>query len=116
MALRIRLARYGAKKRPFYRMVVTDSRNPRDGSFLEKVGSYDPFLDNANPARIIANAERIKYWFSVGAKASDRTAILLSKVGLCEKPNVIASPKKSAPKQKAQERLKAQQEANVSAE
>jgi len=111
VALRIRLARGGAKKRPFYRMVVADSRNPRDGAFLEKVGTYDPFLPNDNPNRIVVNADRVKYWFSVGAKASDRVAVLLSYRGLCEKPVISETPKKSAPKKKAQERLKAEQEA-----
>lgn len=110
MALKIRLARGGAKKRPFYRIVVADSRNPRDGAFLEKLGTYDPFLANENPARIVANEERTKYWLSVGAKLSERCAILLSQRGLCEKPAISETPKKSAPKKKAQERLKAQQE------
>ncbi len=111
MALKIRLARGGAKKRPFYRMVVADSRNPRDGAFLEKVGTYNPFLSNDDSARIVVNADRVKYWFSVGAKASDRVAVLLSYQGLCEKPAISETPKKSAPKKKAQERLKAEQEA-----
>lgn len=110
MALKIRLARGGAKKHPFFRIVVADSRKPRDGAFLEKLGTYDPFLANENPARIIANEERTKYWLSVGAKLSDRCAILLSQRGLCEKPAISETPKKSAPKKKAQEKLKAQQE------
>lgn len=111
MALKIRLARGGAKKRPFYRMVVSDSRNPRDGAFLEKVGSYNPFLPSENQQRIVANAERVKYWISVGAKPSDRVAVLLYKIGLGAKPEFNETPKKSAPKKKAQERLKAQQQA-----
>ena len=114
MALRIRLARGGAKKRPFYKMVVTDSRNPRDGAFIEKLGTYDPFLPHENPARIVAKEERIKYWLSVGAKMSDRVTLLLSKIGLCEKPEISVTPKKSAPKKKAQERLKEQQAAAAS--
>ena len=114
VALKIRLARGGAKKRPFYRMVVTDSRNPRDGSFLEKLGTYDPFLPHENSNRITANEERIKYWLSVGAKASDRVALLLSTRGLCEKPEIKVTPKKSAPKKKAQERLAEQQAAAAS--
>lgn len=111
MALKIRLARGGAKKHPFYRMVVADSRNPRDGAFLEKVGTYNPFLPSDNAERITVNAERVKYWLSVGAKASERVTVLLSQKGLCEKPTISETPKKSAPKKKAQERLKAQQEA-----
>lgn len=111
MALRIRLARGGAKKRPFYRMVVSDSRNPRDGAFLERVGSYNPFLSHEDQNRVVANSERIKHWISVGAKPSDRVAALLHKIGLCDKPEIRETPKKSLPKKKAQERLKAQQAA-----
>jgi small subunit ribosomal protein S16 len=113
VALKIRLARGGAKKHPFYRMVVTDSRNSRDGAFLERVGSYDPFLAHENPNRIVAKADRIKYWTSVGAKLSDRVTILLSKLGLCERPIVCETPKKSAPKKKAMERLQARQQAEA---
>jgi small subunit ribosomal protein S16 len=111
VALRIRLARGGAKKRPFYRMVVSDSENPRDGAFLERVGFYNPFLPHEDKNRVVANAERVKYWISVGAKPSDRVAVLLHNVGLCDKPKFCETPKKSAPKKKAQERLKAQQQA-----
>ncbi len=113
MALRIRLARGGAKKRPFYRMVVTDSRNPRDGAFIEKVGTYNPFLPHDNEERITIKADRIAYWISVGAKPSDRAALLLSKKGVYDKPSVVETPKKSAPKKKAQERLKERQEASA---
>ncbi len=115
MALKIRLARGGAKKHPYYRMVVTDSRNARDGSFIEKVGTYNPFLDHDDASRVTVKEDRVKYWFSVGAKPSDRVAILLSKMGLCEKPAITETPKKSAPKKKAQERLQAQQEAAAAA-
>lgn len=106
MALRIRLARGGAKKRPFYRMVVTDSRNPRDGAFLEKLGTYNPFLYNDDSARVVVKEERVKYWISVGAKPSDRVALLLNRFNLCDKPEIRETPKKSLPKKKAQERLK----------
>jgi small subunit ribosomal protein S16 len=90
-------------------MVVADSRNPRDGAFLEKLGTYDPFLPNENPSRVVVNPERVRYWISVGAKPSDRVALLLNARGLCEKPAIVQTPKKSAPKKKAQERLKAAQ-------
>jgi small subunit ribosomal protein S16 len=110
VALKIRLARGGAKKRPFYRMVVTDSRNPRDGAFLEKVGFYNPFLSEEHPDRVSAKSDRIKYWVSVGAKLSDRVSILLNKLGLCERESVRETPKKSAPKKKALERLEAKQQ------
>jgi small subunit ribosomal protein S16 len=112
VALKIRLARGGAKKRPFYRMVVADSRNPRDGAFLERVGSYDPFLPTENPSRVIAKADRVKYWISVGAKMSERVALLLSRLGVCDSPIVRNTPKKSAPKKKARERLQVQQQSS----
>lgn len=111
MALKIRLALGGAKKRPFYKIVVADSRKARDGRFIEKLGTYDPFLASDNPARVTTSEERTKYWISVGAKVSERCARLLSQRGLCEKPTIRDTPKKSAPKKKAQERLKTQQEA-----
>ena len=113
VALRIRLARGGAKKRPFYRVIVTDSRNARDGKFLEKLGFYNPLVDLGNAERVVVDAERVKYWMSVGATASKRVEILLSSVGFCDRPAVIESPKKSAPKKKAQERLAALQAANA---
>jgi small subunit ribosomal protein S16 len=78
MAVRIRLARHGTKKRPFYRIVVADGESPRDGRFLEKVGTYDPKYD---PAKVTMNAERIKYWMGQGAKPSDTVKSLLKKEG-----------------------------------
>ena len=78
MAVRIRLARHGAKKRPFYRIVVADGESPRDGKFLEKVGTYDPKYD---PAKVTMNAERIKYWMGQGATPSDTVKSLLKKEG-----------------------------------
>lgn len=114
VALKIRLARGGAKKHPFYRMVVTDSRNPRDGAFLEKLGTYNPFLPHDDSNRVVVKAERIKYWLSIGAKPSDRVAILLSNYGLCDKPQIRETPKKSSPKKKALEKLKEQQAAAAS--
>lgn len=111
MALRIRLARCGAKKHPFYKIVVIDSRRACNAAFIERLGSYDPFLAHDNPNRVTAKADRFAYWVSVGAKPSDRVALLLSGLGLCEKPEIVESPKKSAPKKKAQERLAAAQAA-----
>jgi small subunit ribosomal protein S16 len=78
MAVRIRLARHGAKKRPFYRIVVADGESPRDGRYLEKVGTYDPLLD---PAKVTLESERIKYWMDQGAKPSDTVHSLLKKEG-----------------------------------
>ena len=111
MATKIRMSRAGAKNRPFYRIVVADSRSPRDGRFLEKLGTYNPLLEKGNPQRVVLNVERIKYWLSVGAQPSDRVARFLHDAQLGEKPVVRETPKKSAPKAKAQERMKAASEA-----
>ena len=78
MAVKIRLARHGAKKKPFYRIVVADSESPRDGKFLENVGTYDPLYD---PAKIILKTERIRYWMDQGALATDTVRSLLKKEG-----------------------------------
>ena len=104
MALKIRLARGGRRNLPYYRIVATDSRNPRDGRFLEKVGTYNPLLSNDNPTRVTLNVERVKYWLSQGATPSDRVALLLSKAGLVEAPKRTETPKQSAPKAKTVER------------
>ena len=107
MSLKIRMSRAGAKKRPFYRIVVADSRSPRDGRFIEKIGAYNPMLEKGNPERVVLNLERIKHWLSVGAKPSERVAYFLFDANLGPKPEIRETPKKSAPKAKAQERLKA---------
>jgi small subunit ribosomal protein S16 len=78
MAVKIRLARHGAKKKPFYRIVVADSESPRDGKFLENVGTYDPLYD---PAKITLKSERIQYWMTQGAKPTDTVRTLLKKEG-----------------------------------
>jgi small subunit ribosomal protein S16 len=106
MALKIRLARGGRRNLPYYRIVATDSRNPRDGRFLEKLGTYNPLVSKDNPNRVTLNVERIKYWLSQGAVPSDRVTILLSKAGLVEAPKRIETPKQSAPKAKAVERTR----------
>ena len=111
MALKIRLARGGAKKRPFYRIVVAEATSPRDGRFVEKVGTYNPLLPHGHAERIVLNIERIKHWLSVGAKPTDRVELFLSNAGLVEKKERALDPKKSAPKKRAQERMKAEQEA-----
>ncbi len=77
MAVKIRLTRLGAKKKPFYRVVVANSTSPRDGKFIEIIGTYDPMLAKENPARIKLNQERIQYWLSVGAQPTDRVAKLI---------------------------------------
>jgi small subunit ribosomal protein S16 len=106
MALKIRLARGGAKKRPFYSIVVADARSPRDGRFIEKIGTYNPMLEREHPQRIVINQDRAKHWLSVGAQPTDRVVLFLANAGLVEKPAIRETPKKSAPKAKAQERAK----------
>ena len=107
MGLKIRLARAGAKKRPYYHIVVADSRSPRDGRFLEKVGSYNPMLPAEHADRIRLEDERIRHWLGHGALATDRVARFLGKAGLAPMPEFREQPKKSAPKKTAQERAKA---------
>lgn len=111
MAVRIRLSRGGSKKRPFYRIVAADSRAPRDGRFIEKLGTYNPLLPQEHEQRLVVDAERVKYWLGVGALPTDRLAKLFSNLGLVKAPAVNEQPKKSAPKAKAVERMKAKEEA-----
>ncbi len=106
MAIKIRLARGGSKKRPHYSIVVADSRAARDGKFIEKIGTYNPMLPRESEQRIVINTERAKHWLSVGAQASDRTAMFLSNLGLMAAPKQTVKPQKSAPKKKAQERVR----------
>jgi small subunit ribosomal protein S16 len=107
MGLKIRLARAGAKKRPYYHIVVADSRSPRDGRFIEKVGSYNPMLPAEHADRVRLVNERLTHWISQGAVATDRVARFLGKAGLAETPSRREDPVQSAPKKKAQERAKA---------
>ncbi|MEX0298864.1 MAG: 30S ribosomal protein S16 [Kordiimonas sp.] len=100
MALAIRLARGGAKKRPYYRVVVADSRMPRDGRYIEKVGTYNPMLNKDDENRVKLNEERVKHWIGEGAKPSDRVARFLEAAGLAEK-KVRNNPNKAKPGQKA---------------
>lgn len=117
MSLRIRLARGGAKKRPFYRVVVADSRSPRDGRFIEKLGTYNPVLPADHAERLVLKSERIQHWLANGAQASDRVARLLGQVGLTSVPTIPAHTKKSLPKAKAQERIReAEERAKAAAE
>ncbi|MBV1832859.1 MULTISPECIES: 30S ribosomal protein S16 [Novacetimonas] len=107
MSLKIRLARAGAKKRPYYHIVVADSRSPRDGRFIEKVGSYNPMLPSDHADRVRLVGERITHWLSNGALPTDRVARFLGNAGLAPKPTWNEQPKKSAPKKRAQERAAA---------
>ncbi len=116
MSLKIRLSRAGAKKRPYYHIVIADSRSPRDGRFVEKVGAYNPMLPSDHADRVRLNDERIKHWLEKGAQATDRVARFLGNAGLAPKPAYREQPKKSAPKKKAQERAAAAAEAASEAE
>lgn len=111
MSLKIRLTRGGAKKRPYYRIVVAESTSPRDGRFIERLGSYNPMLKADNPDRVKLIEERIKHWLSVGAQPTDRVARFLGQAGIMAMPALPTQTKKSQPKAKAQERLKEQQAA-----
>jgi small subunit ribosomal protein S16 len=111
MSLRIRLARGGAKKRPYYRIVVADARMPRDGRYVEKVGTYNPMLAKDDPNRINLLEDRIRHWLSVGAQPSDRVARFLGAAEIAAKPAIPSQTKQHLPKAKAQERLKEAQEA-----
>src|SRR6202162_745861 len=106
MSLKIRPARGGAKKRPFYSIVVADSRSPRDGRFIEKLGTYNPMLERGHADRVTLKEERIKHWLGVGALPSDRVARFLGDAGLVQKPSIRETPSKSAPKAKAAARAK----------
>jgi small subunit ribosomal protein S16 len=106
LGLKIRLARAGAKKRPYYHIVVADSRSPRDGRFLEKLGSYNPMLPAEHEDRVRLRDERIQHWIGQGAVATDRVARFLGRAGLAPMPAFREQPVKSAPKKKAQERAK----------
>ena len=107
MGLKIRLARAGAKKSPYYHIVVADIRSPRDGRFIEKVGSYNPMLPAEHAERIRLQDERISHWLKQGATATERVARFLGKAGLAPMPKWNEQPVQSAPKKKAQERAKA---------
>src|SRR5437764_1049925 len=116
MAVAIRLSRGGAKKRPYYKIVVTDSRTGRDGKFIERIGSYDPMLPKDSPERVKLDADRARHWLSVGAQPSDRVARFLDVAGVKERP-ARNNPNKGQPGEKAKERAeeRATREANLGA-
>jgi small subunit ribosomal protein S16 len=101
MSLKIRLARGGAKKRPYYRIVVADSRMPRDGRYIERVGTYDPMLPKEDPDRVRLVTDRIQHWLSVGARPSDRVARFLGRAEILPVPAIPEQTKKNQPKAKA---------------
>ncbi len=111
MSTKIRLSRAGAKKRPYYRVVVADVRSPRDGKFIERVGSYNPLLPKTDPNRVKIDADRVKYWLDNGARPTDRVARFLGEAEIIPVPAKRNNPQKAKPKAKAQERLKAAEEA-----
>jgi len=104
------MSRAGAKKKPYYHIVVAESRAPRDGKFLEKLGTYNPMLPRDNTSRVILKAERIKFWISKGAQVSDRIAIFLGKAGITPMPARKNNPQKAVAKTKMTERKKANAE------
>jgi len=110
MPVRIRLSRGGAKKRPFYRIVVADSRRARDGKFIDQIGTYNPMLPKDSADRVKMDLDKAKEWIAKGAKPSDRISIFLSNLGVMEKPVITEKTKKHLPKKKAQERLAAAKE------
>jgi small subunit ribosomal protein S16 len=116
MATKIRLARGGTKKRPFYRIVIADERAPRDGNFIEKVGNFNPMLPKDHKERLIFSKERIEYWLKVGAQPTERVQKFLSEHGLVEAPKITEKTKQHLPKAKAQERMKQKDEAAIKAE
>ena len=103
MSVSIRLSRGGSKKRPYYRIVVANARSPRDGAFIEKIGTYNPLLAKDLPDRIKLDADRAKHWLSVGAQPTDRVARFLDVAGVKERP-ARSNPKKGEPGEKAKER------------
>lgn len=114
MALKIRLARGGAKKRPFYRIVVADARAPRDGRFIEKLGTFNPLLPRDAENRVVLDEERARHWISQGAKPTDRVLRFLDEAGI-QKREARNNPEKAVPGKKAQERLEAARQAEEDA-
>lgn len=110
MALKIRLSRAGTKNRPYYHIVVAESRAPRDGRFIERIGSYNPLLRKDDPGRVKLLEDRVKHWLGNGAQPSDRVAIFLGKAGLAPMPAKKNNPQKAQPKAKAQERTREREE------
>jgi small subunit ribosomal protein S16 len=106
MSLKIRLTRGGAKKRPIYRIVIAEATSPRDGRFIEKVGTYNPMVERDHPARLTLDVERIQHWLKCGAQPTDRVARMLGDRDIIAKRPVPNDPIKSAPGKKAQERAK----------
>ena len=116
MATKMRLARGGSKKRPFYRIVIADERAPRDGNFIEKIGNFNPMVPKDHKERVVISKERAEHWLKVGAQPTDRVQRILAELGIMDAPKITEKTKKHLPKAKAQERTKAKEEAAVKAE
>ncbi|MBH0237929.1 30S ribosomal protein S16 [Methylobrevis albus] len=119
MSLKIRLARGGTKKRPHYRIVVADARSPRDGRFIEKIGTFNPLLAKDSAERVALNVERAQYWLSQGAQATDRVLRFLDAAGLAKRParnNPVKAEPGTKAKERAAERAAAAEKAAASAE
>ena len=111
MTLKIRMSRAGAKKRPFFHIVIADSRMPRDGRFIERIGTYNPMLPKDNEKRVVLDLDRAKHWVKMGASPSERVARFLGAAAVIPMPGQPNRPQKAAPRKKAQERMKAAEEA-----
>ncbi len=109
MPLKIRLARGGSKKRPFYRIVVAEATAPRDGRFIERLGSWNPLLPKDHAERIVIDEDRAKHWLSVGAQPTDRVLRFLDEKGLAKRPE-RSNPNKAKPGKKALERIEEKKE------
>ena len=110
MAVRIRLSRGGSKKRPFYRIVAADQRAPRDGRFIEKLGTYNPLLPKDHAERLVVDQEKVVAWIKKGAQPTERLQKLFAGLGLCAAPVIREQTKKSAPRPKTVERMKEKEE------
>ncbi|MBA14932.1 MAG: 30S ribosomal protein S16 [Sphingomonas sp.] len=115
MAVSMRLSRGGSKKRPYYRIVIADARSPRDGSFIEKIGTYNPLLAKDDEKRVVLDGERAKHWLSVGAQPTDRVARFLDAAGIKERA-ARNNPNKAEPGEKAKERAEERAEKAKAAE
>ncbi len=116
MSLTIRMSRGGAKKRPYYRIVVADTRSPRDGRFIERLGTYNPMVPKDHPERVTLNTERIQHWLASGAQPSDRVARFLGAADLVPARKIPAQTKQDKPRKRTLERMAAADEARAKAD
>ena len=114
MSVKMRLSRGGSKKRPYYYVVIANSTSPRDGKYIEQIGTFNPLLKKDNPERCKIDGDRVKHWLSVGAQPTDRVMRLLDQAGLAKR-EASNNPEKAKPKKKAQERTAAAEAAKAKA-